>query len=78
MMLLKYCTQYASNFGKLSSVHRAGKGQFSFQTQRKAIPKNVQILHNFTRLTLESNTQSSSSKALTVHKPRNSRCPSWI
>ena len=38
------CTQYASNFGKLSSVHRAGKGQFSFQTQRKAIPKNVQII----------------------------------
>ena len=36
------CTQYASNFGKLSSGHRTGKGQFSFQSQRKAMPKNVQ------------------------------------
>ena len=30
MMLLKCCTQYASKFGKLSSGHRTGKGQFSF------------------------------------------------
>ena len=29
-------------FGKLSSGHRTGKGQFSFQSQRKAMPKNVQ------------------------------------
>ena len=42
MMLLKCCTQYASKFGKLSSGHRTGKGQFSFQSQRKAMPKNVQ------------------------------------
>ena len=41
-MLLKCCTQYASKFGKLSSGHRAGKGQFSFQSQRKAISKNTQ------------------------------------
>ena len=34
-------TQYASKFGKLSSGHRTGKGQFSFQSQRKAMPKNV-------------------------------------
>ena len=27
---------------KLSSGHRTGKGQFSFQFQRKAIPKNAQ------------------------------------
>ena len=27
---------------KLSSGHRTGKGQFSFQSQRKAIPKNAQ------------------------------------
>ena len=31
-----------SKFGKLSSGHRAGKGQFSFQSQRKVMPKNVQ------------------------------------
>ena len=35
-------TQYASNFGKLSRGHRTGKGQFSFQSQRKAMPKNAQ------------------------------------
>ena len=39
MMLWKCCTQYASKFGKLSSGHRTGKGQFSFQFQRKAMPK---------------------------------------
>ena len=31
-----------SKFGKLSSGHRTGKGQFSFQSQRRAMPKNVQ------------------------------------
>ena len=31
-----------SKFGKLSSGRRTGKGQFSFQSVRKAIPKNVQ------------------------------------
>ena len=29
-------------FGKLSIGHRTGKGQFSFQSQRKVMPKNVQ------------------------------------
>ena len=42
MMLWKCCTQYASKLGKLSSGYRTGKGQFSFQSQRKAIPKNAQ------------------------------------
>ena len=37
-----YYTQYVSKFGKLSSGHRTGKGQFSFQSQRKAMPKNAQ------------------------------------
>ena len=37
--VLKCCTpQYASKFGKL----RSGKAQFSFQSQRRAMPKNVQ------------------------------------
>ena len=36
---MKVLTQYASKFGKLSSGHRAGNGQFSFQSQRKAEPK---------------------------------------
>jgi len=37
---VKCCTQYARKFGKLSSGHRTG--QFSFQSQRKAMPKIVQ------------------------------------
>ena len=41
-MLWKCCTQYASKSGKLSSGHRTGKGPFSFQSQRKAMPKNTQ------------------------------------
>ena len=40
--VVKVCTQYASKFGKLSSGHRTGKGQFSFQSQRKAMSKNAQ------------------------------------
>ena len=39
---LKFYTQYGSKFGKHSSGHRTGKGQFSSQFQRRAVPKNVQ------------------------------------
>ena len=49
-MLSKCYTQYAGKFGKLSSGHQTGKGQFSFQSQRKVMPKNVQTttqLHSF-------------------------------
>ena len=52
MMLWKCCTQYASKFGKLSSGNRTGKGQFSFQSQRKAMTKNAQTtaqLHSWRR-----------------------------
>ena len=41
-MLWKGCNQYISKFGKLSSGHRTGKGQFSFQSQRRAMPKNAE------------------------------------
>ena len=40
-MLLMCCTQYASKFGKLISGPKTGKGQFSFESQRRAMPKNV-------------------------------------
>ena len=52
-MLWKFCTQYARKFGKLSSGHRTGKGQFSLQSQRRALPKNVQTtrqLHSYSML----------------------------
>ena len=35
-------TSVACKFGKLSSGHRTGKDQFSFQSQRKAMSKNAQ------------------------------------
>jgi len=51
--VVKFCTQYASKFGKLSSGHRTGKGQFSFQSLRKEMPKTAQTtaqLHSSHRL----------------------------
>ena len=39
-----------ANLEKLISAHGTGKGQFSFQSQRRTMPKNVQIpaqLHLF-------------------------------
>ena len=51
MMLLKCCTQYASKYGNLTSGHRTRKGQFSFQSQRKAMPKVFKLLHNCTHFT---------------------------
>ena len=47
MTLWKCCNQHASKFGKLSSGHRTGKGQFSFQSQRKAMTMNVQTTTQF-------------------------------
>ena len=38
----KCSTQYARKSGKLSNGHRARKGLFSFQSQRRAVPKSVQ------------------------------------
>ena len=39
---VKVLHSICSKFGKLSSGHRTGKGQFSFQSQKKAMPKNIQ------------------------------------
>ena len=50
-ILKKCCTQYASKFGKLSSGHRTGKGQFSFQSQRKAMQRMLKLPHNCIHLT---------------------------
>ena len=43
----------ASKYEKLSSGHKTGTGSFSFRSQRKAMPKNVQTttqLHTFNML----------------------------
>ena len=39
---VKVLHSICQQIGKLSSSHRTGKGQFSFQSQRKAMPKNAQ------------------------------------
>ena len=67
---VKVLTQSASKFGKLSSGHRTGKDQFLFQSQRKAMPKNV---HTTAQLhsshTLVSNAQNSPSHASAIREP---------
>ena len=40
--VVKVLHSICQQIGKLSSGHRTGKGQFSFQSQRKAMPKNAQ------------------------------------
>ena len=39
---VKVLHSICQQFGKLSSGHRTAKGQFSFQSQRKAMPKNAE------------------------------------
>ena len=60
-MLWKCCTQYTRKFGKLSNGHRTGKDQFSFQSQRRVMPKNIQTtaqLHLFHMLARSSSKSS--------------------
>ena len=46
-MLLESSTQYFSQFKKLSHGHRTGKVQFSFQSQRRAMPiAQLFVLYN--------------------------------
>ena len=39
---VKVLHSICQHFGKLSSGHRTGKGQFSFQSETKVMPKNAQ------------------------------------
>ena len=45
-MLWTCCTQYVRKFQKLSSGHRTGKGQFSFQSQRGECQRMFKLLYN--------------------------------
>ena len=77
-MPLKCCTWYASNFGKLSSGHRTGKGQFSFQSQRKAMPKNAQTtaqLHSSHTLATATAAAKSLQSCPTLCDPKDSSPP---
>ena len=54
---------------KLSSGYRTVKGQFSFQSQRKAIPKNAQTIAQLhLSHTLVSNAQNSASQASAIRE----------
>ena len=46
-MLWKCCIQYVRKYGKLSGGYRIGKVQFSFQSQRRAMPEKVQTTTQF-------------------------------
>ena len=48
---VKYCPKYASKFGKLSSGHRTGKGQFSFSPKERQCQRMLKLPHNCTHLT---------------------------
>ena len=51
---------------KLSSVHRTGKGQFSFQSPKKAMPNNVQTTAQLLSSHTQSNAQNSPRQASTI------------
>ena len=78
MMLWKCCTQYASKFGKHSSGHRTGKGQFSFQSQRKEMPKNVQTTAQLHSPHMLVNAQNSPGQDSAICELWTSRCSSWF
>ena len=48
---VKVLHSICQHIGQLSSGHRTGKGQFSFQSQRKACQRMLKLLHNCTHLT---------------------------
>ena len=75
MMLLKCCAQYVSICRKLGNGHRTGKGQFWFQPQRRAVPKNVQTtIQLCSFFMLVGYAQNPSIQASTVQDLKTSRC----
>ena len=49
--ILKDFAKYVSKFGKLSSGCRTGKGQLSFQSQRRAMPETFKLLYSCAHFT---------------------------
>ena len=69
----------SANVENSEGGHKAGKGQFSFQSQRKAMTKNAQTtsqLHSShaSKVMLKIR----QARALRVHEPRTSRYTNWI
>ena len=52
MMLWKCCTQNVSKFGKLSSGHRTGKGQFDFSPKEEQCQRMFRLQHQFNSVQL--------------------------
>ena len=50
MMLLKFCTQYASKLGKLSNGHRTGIG-FHYNPKEEEWQRIFKLLYNCTHFT---------------------------
>ena len=76
MMLLKCYTRYISKFGKLSNSHRTGKGQFSFQSQRKAIANNFATTVQIVLILHPSKFMLKILQASLEHEPKTSRSKS--
>ena len=68
MMLLKCCIHYAIKFGKLSSGHRTGKGQFFIPIQKKG---NTKECSNYRTILLISH---ASKLMLKVLQARHQQC----
>ena len=72
---VKVMHSICQRIGELSSGHRTGRAQFSFQSQRKAMPENVQTTNNCTHFTCQQgNDQNPLIQASTVRELRTSRC----
>ena len=78
-MPLVCCTQHVRKFGKLSSGHRNRQSQFSFQSKRRTMPKNIQTVVQLCLFHIQHvNAQNPSSQDSAVCEPRTSKCTSWV
>ena len=78
-MQLKCCTQYVSKFWKLSSGHKTGKCQVAFQSQRRAMLKNVQITIQLCSFHMPTRLRSKSSKlGSSTMWTENLQMDSWV
>ena len=70
---------YASIFGNISSGHRTGNDQFSFQFQRREVPSNAQTTRLLYLFHLQVRLCSKSFKLVSgIYGLRTSRCTSWV
>ena len=77
---LQCCNPWGtSKSGKLCNGHRTGKDQFSFQSQRKAMPKMLKPPHNCIHFTgQQGHDQNTPSQVSIARELRTSRCTSKI